>query len=206
MVSPDKKKHPALRRKGTTTIVEAIVSEPIRLPDEKPNKSLRAKMKKNKAGKSSSVVSALVFKNDTQSSLPRRENDAQTAGVLPPISASVFTSTVYDPTFTTQLRNVIEYTFECLRDSVSDQTPATAYLERSIVEMKRLCNQAQQRLKTETLRRFKELIEETEAFARGEKTTLTSSDDYEGVLHYRHYVRIAWLTQFILGDLSASGF
>jgi hypothetical protein len=68
--------------------------------------------------------------------------------------------------------------------------------------MKSLSLQADKRLSPETERRLNELIEETEAFVKGEKTALTNTDDFEGVQHYRHYVRIAWLTHFILGDLS----
>jgi hypothetical protein len=81
----------------------------------------------------------------------------------------------------------------------------TPHLERSIAETKSLVLQAGNRLNSDMRRRLNELIEETQAFIRGEKTALTNIDDYQGVLHYRHYVRIAWLTHFILNDLDASG-
>ena len=200
MVSPDKRKNPLLRRKGKPKIAHAVITPAASNTDDSTMQSSRPKSKSPRTKQSTSVVNAFVFNHDTPSSLPPKE------GALQPINASVFGAGDRFLTFTNKLRNVIEYTFECLRDSVADKAPISPYLARSIVEMKRLCAQAEGCVKPETLRRFKELIEETEAFIRGEKTALTNSDDYEGPLHYRHYVRIAWLTQFILGDLNVSGF
>jgi hypothetical protein len=147
----------------------------------------------------------MVFDDEKNATALPRRGTLKNAASLPPVTVSAFRENPFDLTFTNKLRNVIEYTFECLRDSVADQKPMASYLERSIAEMKTLASQADRRLSLQTLRRLNELIEEVEAFARGEKTALTNTDDYQGVLHYRHYVRIAWLTHFILGDLSASG-
>jgi hypothetical protein len=191
MVTPDKKKHTALRRKGKVKIVEAIVGGPEHAIDKRPKAD-------NSGLGASSIVSAFVFENKTAAS-PSRE------GFIPPINASVYNENPFEPTFTFKLRNLIEYAFECVRDSVSDQTPMTPHLERSIAETKSLVLQAGNRLNSDMRRRLNELIEETQAFIRGEKTALTNIDDYQGVLHYRHYVRIAWLTHFILNDLDASG-
>ena len=200
MVSPDKKKNPLLRRKGKPKIAHAVITPAASNTNDSTIQSSRPPKKSPGTKQSTSVVNAFVFNHDTTSSLPPRE------GALQPINASVFGTGDHFLTFTNKLRNVIEYTFECLRDSVADKAPTSPYLARSVMEMKRLCTQAEGCLKPETLRRFKELMEETEAFIRGEKTALTNSDDHEGPLHYRHYVRIAWLTQFILDDLNVSGF
>ena len=209
MVTPDKKKHFPPDNKIKGKIVDAIIVRP---RQENAKKRLYAALKKEtaKGPRRPSVVSAIVFDKEKKAPLSRREHirnfsaARRHAGRLGP-ARDLFAEAIYDLTFANRVRNVIEYTFECLRDSVADQIPMAPYLKRSIAELKTLSLQAHGRLTTDTLRRFSELIEETEAFVKGEKTALTNTDDMVGVLHYRHYVRIAWLTHFILGDLRSSG-
>jgi hypothetical protein len=67
--------------------------------------------------------------------------------------------------------------------------------------MRALNGSPENRLNEELKRHLIELIEETEAFVRGEKTGLTGVPDFQSALHYRHYVRIAWLSYFILKNL-----
>jgi hypothetical protein len=189
MVSHDKKKDSSILGNGKAKVMEALISERIKIDgnkDRSGNSGSKHKLK-------NSVVSAIVFDR-------RKKYDR--AGFIPPVNASIFQNDTCDLAFSNKMRNVIEYTFECLRDSVSDQKPMAQFLQRSIKEMKSLSTGADKRLKPETLRHLNELIEETEAFVRGEKTALTGSDEHEGVQHYRHYVRIAWLTHFILCDLN----
>jgi hypothetical protein len=201
MVSRDKKKKPSLHEEEKAKVVEAYFQDHLNIKNMKNCKSDSTQNPGSKSGNKTSVVSAIVF-DKKKDNISSTNGSPKKQSLKRPVTASIFTEDVYDLSFANKMRNVIEYTFECLRDSVSEQTPKSSYLKRSIEEMKSLSLLADKRLSPETERRLNELIEETEAFVKGEKTALTNTDDFEGVQHYRHYVRIAWLTHFILGDLS----
>ena len=160
--------------------------------------------KKNAKSKvSKKVVSAFVFdKQEVEPVDSHPHNNAEP--VKQPITASVFINEESDLTFKTKLRNIIQYTYECLHDNLVDQTPITPLLARSVDEMKLLSADAVKRLGADTSKRFQEIIEEIIAFLHEDKTETTDNKDLKAVLHYRHYVRIAWLSHFILDDLKDS--
>ena len=92
--------------------------------------------------------------------------------------------------------------FESLRDVVAYSTPPSADVDKSLREMRALNGSSENHLNEEIKRHLNELIEETDAFLRGEKTGLTGIPDFQSAMHYRHYVRIAWLSNFILSNLA----
>ena len=160
--------------------------------------------KKNAKFKNSkNVVSAFVFDKEEADHIDSKiKNNVET--VAQPITASVFIREESDLTFKTRLRNLIQYTVDCLHDNLADQTPITTVLKRSVQEMKALSDETAKRLSAETAKRYNELIEEITAFMVEDKTEEFNNEDLKSVLHYRHYVRIAWLSHFILEDLKNS--
>jgi hypothetical protein len=170
MVSRDDKKQSAHYRKRKVGAVEALLADPVDLSSTKAEKTSFRNSRTNRA---SSVVSAFVYDKSP--------------------SVSVRIQGPSNFTFTTKLRNVIQFVFESLRE--------TEGIEKSVREMRALNGSPENRLNEELKRHLIELIEETEAFVRGEKTGLTGVPDFQSALHYRHYVRIAWLSYFILKNL-----
>jgi hypothetical protein len=157
--------------------------------------------KKNAKSKmSKKVVSAFVFdgRREEPDGVGRRSDVEK---VKKPITASVFVNEESDLTFTTRIRNLIQYTVDVLRDHLAGQTPIDEILQRSIKEMKLLSADVARRLNADTSKRFHDLIEEMTAFMYGDKTDRSENDDLKDVMHYRHYVRIAWISHFILEDL-----
>jgi hypothetical protein len=178
MVSRDDKKQSTHYRKRKVGAVEALLADPVDLSSTKAEKTSFRNSRTNRA---SSVVSAFVYDKSP--------------------SVSVRIQGPSNFTFTTKLRNVIQFVFESLRETIAQSTTPSEGIEKSVREMRALNGSPENRLNEELKRHLIELIEETEAFVRGEKTGLTGVPDFQSALHYRHYVRIAWLSYFILKNL-----
>jgi hypothetical protein len=155
--------------------------------------------KKNPKSKANDPVSAIVF--DKQAGMPPTSGAQNAEKVIQPITASVFINEESDLTFKTKMRNIVQYTFECLRDNLLDLTPVAPIIQRSMDEMRILCPEADRRLSAETSKRFHELIEEIKAFTEDDPDPPGGNKELRDVMHYRHYVRIAWLSHFILEDI-----
>jgi hypothetical protein len=162
-------------------------------------------IKKNTRRKGSEkVVSALIFgKHKEQRDAP--DNNYGIKMARQPITASVFVDEESDIAFKTRLQNIIQYTVDCILDHLANQTSIAAILRKSVDAMKLLSAEADKRLNADTSKRYHELIEEIPAFMQGNKATPTEIDDMQCVMHYRHYVRIAWHSHFILEDLKKYG-
>ncbi|MGB7568874.1 MAG: hypothetical protein WBM07_13520 [Chitinivibrionales bacterium] len=200
MVSHGNKKPSAPNRKRKVGAVEALLADPVDLSTTKAEKT--AIKNSLTRGRTSSVVSAIVY--NARQTIPlqnpaKTDRHSKKAGM---VAASVFAYQPLTLTFTTKLRNVISYVFESLRDVVAYSTPPSADVDKSLREMRALNGSSENRLNEEIKRHLNELIEETDAFLRGEKTGLTGIPDFQSALHYRHYVRIAWLSNFILSNLA----
>ncbi len=200
MVSHGNKKPSMPNRKRKVGAVEALLADPVDLSTTKAEKT--AIKNSLTGGRKSSVVSAIVY--NARQTIPlqnpaKTDRHSKKAGL---VAASVFAHEPLTLTFTTKLRNVISYVFESLRDVVAHSTPPSADVDKSLREMRALNGSSENRLNEEIKRHLNELIEETDAFLRGEKTGLTGIPDFQSALHYRHYVRIAWLSNFILSNLA----
>jgi hypothetical protein len=162
-------------------------------------------LKKNTRRKGNEkVVSAFVFdRQQEDTSAPEGSNSIEKA--RQPITASVFINEESDLAFKTRLQNIIQYTFECILDHLAHQTPITAILRRSVDAMLLLGNETDRRLDADTSKRYHEIIEEITAFMHEDTEAPTQIDDMQCVLHYRHYVRIAWNSHFILENLKKFG-
>jgi hypothetical protein len=161
-------------------------------------------IKKNTKSKTNDkVVSAFVF--DKEHDAPEAAGQQKNDTARPPITASVFVNEESDLTFKTKMRNIIQFTFESLRDNLIDLTPAAPLIRRSIEEMQSLAGEVDKRLSAEAAKRFHDLIGETSAFLQGDQNESTANADLQDVMHYRHYVRIAWFSHFILEDLKNLG-
>ncbi len=155
------------------------------------------------------VVSAFVFDEQTEPAGPPVKSgnvdvNTKKEGAQSAQSAHVFRSEPSHLTFIVKVRNIVQFTFENIRDNVVDRAPVADLLKRSVTEMKSLQGEASKRFGPETQRRFRELVQELEAFLEGENSTAEMTKDLQSVFHYRHYVRVAWLSHFILGDLTNS--
>ncbi len=160
--------------------------------------------KKNTKSKASdNVVSAFVFDKQQAPSPDSRKNINEQASQ--PITASVFVDEESDLTFKLRLRNILQYTFDCLRENLIDLSPVTPVIRRSLEEIKSLSPDVDKRLSAETAKRYQNLIEEITVFLQGEQNASNTTEDMKGVMHYRHYVRIAWFSHFILEDLTKFG-
>lgn len=177
--------------------VEALLADPVDLSTTKAEK---AAIKNSRTGRKTSVVSAIVYDKKPFGGDAPFQNPVKPGHHRKPASVSMQAPS--DLTFTTKLRNVIHYVFESLRDMIALSAPPSSDIEKSVMEMRALIGSAENRLNEEVKRHLTELIEETEAFLRGEKTGLTGTPDFQSALHYRHYVRIAWLSHFILSNLA----
>jgi|GEM_PF-1547067 hypothetical protein len=194
MVSRGDKRQSSSNRRRKAKVVNALIDNPADLCT-KP--AMKSSTKIVRGARHPSAVST-IFYDDQTGSFSQKAGKVKAARA---ITASVFINEPLDLTFTTKLRNVIHYIFEDLRDVVALSTPPSSDIEKSIMEMRALSGSAENRLNEELKRHLAELIEETEAFVRGEKTGLTGIPDFQSALHYRHYVRIAWLSHFILTNL-----
>jgi hypothetical protein len=159
--------------------------------------------KKNTTSKTNDkVVSAFIFdKQQAGAPASRKNKNEQTSQ---PITASVFVDEESDLTFKIRLRNILQFVFDCLRENLIDLAPVTAIIRRSLDEIKALGPEVDRRMNAETSKRYHDLIEEITFFLKGEATS-TATDDMKAVMHYRHYVRIAWFSHFILEDLNKFG-
>jgi hypothetical protein len=185
---------PHLKRK--VGAVEALLADPVDLSTTKAEKTA---IKNLRTTRKSAVVSAILYDKKPSGSAPFL-NPFETDHVKK--TASNAYNGPLNLTFTIKLRNVIQYIFEGLRDTIARSCPPSEDIEKSLREMRALNGSAENRLDEEIKRHLIELIEETEAFVRGEKTGLTGVTDYQSALHYRHYVRIAWLSNYILSNLA----
>jgi hypothetical protein len=144
------------------------------------------------------VVSALVFDKQQETHKASTKNNIAEK-TKKPITASVFITNESDLLFKIKLRNIIDYTFECIRDHLAEKTPITAVLTRSIEEMKLCRDESAKRLSAEALKYYHELIEELMTFI-GDATAQKKNKD----MNYCDYIRIAWLSHYILEDLKNS--
>jgi hypothetical protein len=195
MVSRGDKKPSPYRPKRKIGAVEALLADPVDLSTTKAEK---ASLKNFLGKRKPTVVSAIVY--DKKPEVVFFQNVPETRRRNKAVADSPNGS--LNLTFTTKLRNVIEYIFENLRDMIAHSSPPSKDIEKSLREMRALNGSAENRLNEEIKRHLIELIEETEAFVRGEKTGLTGVTDFQSALHYRHYVRIAWLSNYILSNVT----
>jgi hypothetical protein len=179
MVFRDDKKQSAPHRKRKVGAVEALLADPVDLSITKAEKSA---LRNSRTNRRSSVISAFVYDKS-------------------PATVPVRIQRSSNFTFTAKLRNVIQFIFESLRETIAQSAKPSEDIEKSIHEMRSLNGSPENRLNAELKRHLMELMEETEAFVKGEKTGLTGVPDFQSALHYRHYVRIAWLSHFILKNL-----
>ena len=162
-------------------------------------------LKKNTRRKGNEkVVSAFVF-DKQQEDHSDSDGSSNIGKVRQPITASVFVNEESDLAFKTRLQNIIQYTFDCILDHLANQTPITAILRRSIDAMILLSDETVKRLDADMSKRYHELIEEITAFMQGNAAAPAEIDDIQCVIHYRHYVRIAWNSHFILENLKKYG-
>jgi hypothetical protein len=198
MVSRNDKKPSTHHRKRKVGAVEALLADPVDLSITKAEKAV---IRNSRTNRSSSVISAIIYDKST---VGLHQNLLKTNLLKKPIDSAAGSSHTHGAsnlTFTTKLRNVIQFVFEGLRENIARSTTPSADIEKSIREMRALNGNPDNQLSEEIKRHLIELIEETEAFVRGEKTGLTGVPDFQSALHYRHYVRIAWLSHFILNNL-----
>jgi hypothetical protein len=198
MVSRDDNKQSAHHRKRKVGAVEALLADPVDLSITKAEKTT---LRNSRATRKSSVISAIIYDKNPGTLY---QNSVKTDLYKKPANLPMVSARIQGPsnfTFTTKLRNVIQFVFESLRETIAQSTSPSEGIEKSVREMRALNGSPENRLNEEIKRHLIELIEETEAFVRGEKTGLTGVPDFQSALHYRHYVRIAWLSHFILKNL-----
>jgi hypothetical protein len=151
--------------------------------------------KKIKTRLSEKVVAAVVF--DDRRSVQSLSNQTLGAQETNPITASVFIAHESDLVFKTKLWNIIDYVFEYIRDNLAEQIPETNLLNRSLEQMKSVGDEVTRRLGKDISKRFHELIEEIGAFLQSDQ----AKQSEKNAMRYRHYVRIAWLSHYILEEL-----
>jgi hypothetical protein len=200
MVSRGDKRSPASFRKRKAGIIEALLADPV---DISVTKAEKAAIRNLRSHRRSSVVSAIVY-NDKPTVIEKPAKSLHNKNHSPTQTASIFPQTSSNLTFTTKLRNVIQFVLESLRETIALSKPTSTEIEKSIREMRALSVGDNNPLNEEIKRHLAELIEETEAFVSGEKTQLTGITDFQSAMHYRHYVRIAWLANFILNNAPGS--
>jgi hypothetical protein len=197
MVSRGDKKPSAPLRKRKTGIVEALLADPV---DISVTKAEKAAIKNLRPHRRSSVVSAIVYDEKPAMGFPKTARPGHHKTITHTHTVSVFPQEPSSLTFTTKLRNVIQFILDSLREIIALSKPPSEEIEKSLRELHALSAGVKNQLDDEMKRHLSELIEETDAFMHGEKTGLTGVTDFQSAMHYRHYVRIAWLSHCILNN------